>query len=229
MAIVYKHIRVDKNEVFYIGIGKTEKRAFEKKSRNFYWRNIAKFGYNVEILYNDLSWEKACEKEIELIKIYGRNDLNKGTLCNMTDGGDGVLGLTHLKESKEKIGAANKGNQYLLNFKHSEESKRKMRVARKDKPLSEITKERMSISRTGLNFSEERKLNISLGKMKNNPACGENLPFSKLIENEIIQIRELKGQLTTRKIGEIFNISHQNVSSIQNNQTWKHVKTLAVV
>ena len=25
MAIVYRHIRLDKNEVFYIGIGKTEK------------------------------------------------------------------------------------------------------------------------------------------------------------------------------------------------------------
>ena len=30
MAIVYRHIRLDKNEVFYIGIGKTEKRAYEK-------------------------------------------------------------------------------------------------------------------------------------------------------------------------------------------------------
>lgn len=229
MAIVYKHIRVDKNEVFYIGIGKTEKRAFEKRSRNFYWRNIAKFGYKVEILFNDLSWEQACEKEKEFIQIYGRKDLNKGTLCNMTDGGDGILGLIVSEETKEKIGAANKGNQYLLNFKHTEESKQKIGAARKDKSLSEITKERMGISRTGLNFSEERKLNISLGKMKNNPACGENLPFSKLIENEIIQIRELKGRLTTRKIGEMFNISHQNVSSIQNNQTWKHIKTLAVI
>lgn len=30
------------------------------------------------------------EREQEFIKMYGRKDLNTGTLCNMTDGGDGM-------------------------------------------------------------------------------------------------------------------------------------------
>jgi hypothetical protein len=34
IGYVYKHIRKDTNEVFYIGIGKTEKRAYNKICRN---------------------------------------------------------------------------------------------------------------------------------------------------------------------------------------------------
>ena len=33
MAIVYQHRREDTNEVFYIGIGETLKRAYQKKAR----------------------------------------------------------------------------------------------------------------------------------------------------------------------------------------------------
>ena len=42
MAYIYKHIRLDTNEVFYIGIGSdnTYKRANLKKGRNIYWNNI---------------------------------------------------------------------------------------------------------------------------------------------------------------------------------------------
>ena len=84
---------MDKNEPFYIGIGKDEVRAFSNKSRNRYWRFIVGItDYEVDILLSDITWEEAQEKEKELIALYGRKDLNKGTLVNMTDGGDGTLG-----------------------------------------------------------------------------------------------------------------------------------------
>jgi hypothetical protein len=101
MSCVYRHIRLDKNEPFYIGIGSNTYRATSKNNRNKHWKNIvSKTDYEVEILFEDLSRDKAIEKEIELIKLYGRKDLGLGTLCNMTDGGDGILGL---KQSKEHI------------------------------------------------------------------------------------------------------------------------------
>ena len=34
MAILYRHIRLDKNVPFYIGIGKDIKRAYSKSNRN---------------------------------------------------------------------------------------------------------------------------------------------------------------------------------------------------
>lgn len=42
MAYVYRHIRLDKNEPFYIGIGSdaTYKRANTKKGRNEIWKRI---------------------------------------------------------------------------------------------------------------------------------------------------------------------------------------------
>jgi hypothetical protein len=93
MAIVYKHIRKDTNEIFYIGIGNDKSRAFSAKGRNNHWKHIVdKYGYIVDIIETDINWQTACEKEIELIKEYGRRDLGFGTLVNMTDGGDGKLG-----------------------------------------------------------------------------------------------------------------------------------------
>lgn len=89
MAVVYRHIRLDKNEPFYIGIGKTEKRAYNKSGRNKIWKNIvAKTDYRIEILFDDLNREEAIEKELEFISMYGRINNSTGSLSNLTDGGD---------------------------------------------------------------------------------------------------------------------------------------------
>jgi hypothetical protein len=93
MPIVYGHIRKDTNDIFYIGIGKTKKRAYSKFGRNSHWQNIVKkVGYKVEILFENIDWESACQIEIQLIKKFGRIDLNTGSLVNMTDGGQGSKG-----------------------------------------------------------------------------------------------------------------------------------------
>lgn len=131
MAYVYRHIRLDKNEPFYVGIGSDidYKRAYSKSGRTHFWLAVSKKGYEVEILLEDLTWEQACEKEKEFIRLYGRKDLNTGCLVNMTDGGDGSLGRpmtdrlkTVLKASphryslyewqKKNGGAANKGKKF---------------------------------------------------------------------------------------------------------------------
>ena len=105
MAYVYKHTRLDTNEVFYIGIGSQNKykRAFSLIKRNSFWRNItSKTEFLVEIIQDGLTWEQACEKEKELINKIGRRDLGLGTLVNMTDGGDGTFNVKHSYEWYEK-------------------------------------------------------------------------------------------------------------------------------
>ena len=90
MAVVYLHRRNDTNEIFYIGIGKYKHRAVKKTNRNSCWHNIVnKYGFTKEILISDITWEEAIKQEIILIKKYGRKDLNKGSLVNQTNGGDG--------------------------------------------------------------------------------------------------------------------------------------------
>jgi hypothetical protein len=90
MAIVYQHIRKDTNEVFYIGIGKTIKRAYSKVRTQYWHRIVNKHSYLVEVIKEDLTWEEACEIEKTLIKKHGRKDLDEGNLINMTDGGEGT-------------------------------------------------------------------------------------------------------------------------------------------
>ena len=103
MALVYRHIRLDKNIPFYIGISNGNRRRPFAKNRNPIWSYIAqKTEYRVEIILDDLTWEEALEKEKEFIALYGRRDLGKGTLANMTDGGDGAIGIIQSEESKEK-------------------------------------------------------------------------------------------------------------------------------
>lgn len=95
MAYVYTYTRLDKNEVFYAGIGSDSKykRAKNISSRTDYFKKIInKSECRLDIVFDNLTWEEACEKEIELIALYGRKDLGKGTLINFTNGGEGRKG-----------------------------------------------------------------------------------------------------------------------------------------
>jgi len=166
MAYVYRHVRLDKNEVFYIGIGSDNegeyKRAFAKEGRNKYWWNIInKTKYEVEIMLDDLTWEEACAKEIEFVKLYGRIDLNEGTLVNMTDGGDGTLGYKHLQKNINKIKNGNIGK------KRSKNTKEKIRQSKVGKKLSTEHKEKIKINKIGTKHTIETKIKMTqshLGK-----------------------------------------------------------------
>lgn len=52
------------------------------------------------VLETDIEAE-AFAKEIELIALYGRRDLKKGPLFNLTDGGEGASGAIRTDEAKE--------------------------------------------------------------------------------------------------------------------------------
>lgn len=110
MPHVYRHIRLDTNVPFYIGIGMDDKfkRAYETgKRRSEWWNRItAKTKYEVEILFENVPIEFAKEKEKEFIKIHGRIDLGTGTLINLTDGGDGCNGWKATEETLIKMRAA---------------------------------------------------------------------------------------------------------------------------
>ena len=143
MPFIYKHIRLDTNQIFYIGIGKELKRAYSKQRRNKYWNNIvSKVGYKIEIIEEVDTWENACNKEKELISFYGRIDKQNGILVNMTDGGEGVVDMPieSRKSISDKLkisrlGANNPmyGKKGILNSfynkRHTEEANEKNRQA----------------------------------------------------------------------------------------------------
>jgi hypothetical protein len=167
MAYVYRHIRLDKNEPFYIGIGSDSnfQRAYDKTSRNKHWNHISAKGYYVEILINDLTWDAACVKEKEFIALYGRNDLGLGSLCNMTDGGEGAINRIFSKEHRERISKSKMGHK-----------------------VSEETLNKLRTSRIGIKHTEEFKQNMSLRNSgKNNPNFGKVTPeYIKEMKRRII-------------------------------------------
>jgi hypothetical protein len=157
MAYVYRHIRVDKNEPFYIGIGKGDGYEFERayyksiEKRNKIWIDIInKTSYEVEILFDNITWEEACQKEKEFITLYGRINLGTGTLANMTDGGEGMVGVVRSEEYKLKLSQRQKdGKAYWFGKKFTNEHKEKIVNSLKGRPVSEKTKEKISNSLKG--------------------------------------------------------------------------------
>jgi len=156
MAIVYRHIRLDINEVFYIGIGKSYKRAYSTKNRNKYWKNITNaIDYRVDILFDDLTWNEACEKEKEFISLYGRKDLKTGTLVNMTDGGEGANGAK--RNYTDDNPSPLKGKKFT--------DEHRLKISEKSKLLrhSDDTKKKLSDLKKGTTHDRGNNL---LGKKK---------------------------------------------------------------
>lgn len=123
-------------EIFYIGKGSNGRASCHKyearniKNQNYLYRKIRKiwadggdFKYKI-VFYTD-NEQLAFNKEIELIKLFGRQNL-----CNLTDGGEGINGKNHTEETKKKIGDKNRGR------KHTPETIQKMREVHTGQTLS---------------------------------------------------------------------------------------------
>jgi len=191
-CFIYRHIRLDKNEPFYIGKGTRKDlantfkhqyyRAFESKNRNVFWNAIVKkTDYRVEILYDDLTNEQAFEKEREFINIYGRTNLKLGTLANLSDGGEG--NMNYVVSDKTRLILKQKAKEQYINS--SPEHKEKMRL--------------LSASRVGEKHPMFNKKN-------------ELVPWSKdIINTETLEVIKSVGLLS-----RLININRATLSSYLN-------------
>lgn len=156
MTYVYRHRKADTHDVFYVGIG-TMTRTQSKNNRNKFWKSIVnKHGFYSEIVAECETKELACELEVLLISEYGRVNNGTGVLCNMTEGGEGVIGLSD--EAKASI--SNKLKEYykknpIKNRVISESAKLKM---------SESAKKRFAKNNTsiGRKHTDEAKMKVSM-------------------------------------------------------------------
>jgi len=137
---------------------------FYSKLKSLYNKNIEPIRF--KILHNVTKIEAFAE-EIKLIRIIGRRDLKRGTLLNMTNGGEGNQGQLFSKETREKMSNARKGK------KRSEKTKEKISKSLilrnetrlgphplKNTKCSDEHKEKISIAKTGNPLSKEHKLNM---------------------------------------------------------------------
>lgn len=152
MYYIYRHIRHDTNDVFYIGKGTIcydykdplllYRRAYEKRGRNSHWQNITNVTpYSVEIMYESKDESLILEKEKEFIALYGRRSLGNGSLVNLTDGGEGMSGISHSEDTLNKHFRGQGNPMY------------------------------------GKKFSDEHKMRISDGVKRSGVSKGENNPM----------------------------------------------------
>ena len=196
MAVVYQHRRNDTNDVFYVGVGVERKRAFEKSNRNKHWKNITnKIDYSVDVLFDGVSYEDACNVEKGLIESYGRKDLGTGELVNMKEGGLNGSGWIMSEETKRKIGKANsnrtvviteetkikisnslKGTKKPIGFNigriHSEETLRKMRQHCKSVVQKDLNGNVIKIWNSVREIKEKLKINTYDALEKTNLTAG---------------------------------------------------------
>lgn len=173
----YRHIRLDTNQPFYIGIGKKRKdysffneyeRAYSK-ARNRFWHTITKdVSYRVEILLESDSREFLRVKEKELIMLYGRQNMGTGILVNLTDGGDGSFGAKWGEESIQKIKTRNAEKGHVcIGRKCSQETRDKISKTRKENGKSVgLNNSNYGVKSTKDRYNKVRATWVKNGRLK---------------------------------------------------------------
>lgn len=140
MFYVYEYYKKDNNEVFYVGKG-TGNRMYELHNRNRYFDSVYnKYDCDVRLVYNNLTNEDACEKEIRRISELKEIDQ---AYCNFTSGGTGFstgkLNPIHerIKKGNVKLFDSSSGffgkDNGFYGKRHSEETRRRISESRKGK------------------------------------------------------------------------------------------------
>lgn len=146
---VYRHLKPC-GEVFYIGIGKSLKRAYNKHTRSNWWKKVIKKypNYEVDVLKTGMTKENACELEILLISWYKRIDCCDGTLVNMTDGGEkgyNWIPTEEWREHRRSLSTGEKNPNYGNKWTEEQKmtaSKRTMgRYAGENNPMYGVVRE----------------------------------------------------------------------------------------
>jgi len=106
------------NIPFYIGKGMKNENYNRIEYHLNYWYhnknkklknkiNKLKGIFDIKIIFESEDEQRCLDLEYKLIKKIGRKNL-----CNLTDGGEGVSGFNHSKETKNKISIAKKGKNF---------------------------------------------------------------------------------------------------------------------
>jgi len=159
---VYEHIRKDTKSVFYVGKGRG-KRIRDTSKRSDWWKKIvAKCGVSVRFVAGALDEELAFLVEVERIDQLKRIGVS---LCNLTSGGEGASGAVRSAETKERMGAWQRGRKLPAGTKEKLSQARKQFTGWSHQ---KSTKAKMSKAKSGAQnpmygkeFSDEHRARIS--------------------------------------------------------------------
>lgn len=174
---VYKHTCLDNNKV-YIGITSQQPASLRWGVNGRNYSLTTRFGcaikshgwdrFSHELLFENLTKEEACKKEIELITFYESQDKNYG--YNILAGGDAPTIPDTIRQKMSKAMLGNKNGAHPC----SEEAKLKISKAQIGKVVSAETRQRQSIAakkRKRVACSEETKKKIADKHKKKKVLC----------------------------------------------------------
>lgn len=161
---IYALLDPTTNELRYIGLSKRINIRYKEHCKNtitkkgthlFHWlkKLLNNNKFPILKILEECSIEKLAQQEKYWIKFYKDLGCN---LVNHSDGGESFDGFKCSEETKEKIS--------------------KTLTGRKNPPMSDIQKKKLSIIRKGMKFTEEHRKNISLAQI------GKKVPNKKGIQ-----------------------------------------------
>jgi hypothetical protein len=199
----YVYLYLDINdEPFYVGKGSGNRVKISKtklKQQPFLKNKIDKVGIdNVKIhfLNENITEEEAFMWERYWIKYIGRRSKKEGSLCNLTDGGEGHSGFVQSEDTRKKRRELMIGNLHALGSKHpnkklSEQQKTRLRELRTGCKHTVETKQKMSQSRMGRIVSEETRMRMSVAK-KGQPSARKGTTLPEAVKKKISETKRTK-------------------------------------
>lgn len=157
---VYEHWRPDKDLPFYVGKGRGSRA--ESITRNVYYNRVvnklSRLGMCVEIrmVESGLSERAAFDLEVARIALWRQSGVS---LTNITNGGEGLSGLTHSEKTREKIRAARKLQKP---YTRSAALRKKLRLKFAGRKPSEATCVAVTLSNRLRVFSSETRKKMSI-------------------------------------------------------------------
>lgn len=225
----YLHKR-NTGAVFYVGKG-TITRAMNAnpklRSRNKHYASIINQegieNIQIEIIPTNTEIE-ALELEkrfISFLRPYFK-------LCNLTDGGEGVSGLVHSEESKQKMSIKHIGIpckehvKQIVSNRHlgkitSIEVKQKISDSEKGKLVSEETKKKIALSKLGKCHTLEHNRKIK------EAVSADKGPGAKLNWFIVVSIRNNYDifNISQRELAKWYNLPQATVHNILTYKSWK--------